>query len=86
MIEMSQTLSGPYPSKVDTLTFTLRYPENLTPGDIPALSELRLFSTGGGSELLEWDLSRGCVRVSYLSVYAFKTRDTHEFYQEGDKL
>ncbi|KAF9647486.1 WD40 repeat-like protein [Thelephora ganbajun] len=61
---VSKTLPGPYPSKVDTLTFTLRHSESLSPGDVPTLNDLRLFSTGGGSELLEWDLARGCVRRS----------------------
>lgn len=68
--EVLQTLSGPYPSKVDTLTFILRRRENLSPGNIPALSNSRLFSTGGGSELLEWDLSKGCVWVSTFPIYA----------------
>lgn len=77
MIGISQTLAGPYPSKVDTLTFTLRRRENLSPGDVPALGDLRLFSTGGGSELLEWDLSKGCVRVSTLGIYAPKTGDNN---------
>jgi U3 small nucleolar RNA-associated protein 4 len=52
---------------VDTLTFTLRHPENPGSGDVPTLNDLRLFSTGGGSELLEWDLSKGCIRVSILA-------------------
>ena len=64
---MLQTLSGPFPSKVDTLTFTLRDPGNANQGEVPALSDLRLFSSGGGSELLEWDLSMGRVRVSALA-------------------
>ena len=84
MIGMLQTLSGPYPSKVDTLTFTLLHPESLDPGDVPALSDLRLFSTGGGSELLEWDLSKGCVRVSTLGVLHLKrvdmfSKEDHKF-------
>jgi U3 small nucleolar RNA-associated protein 4 len=86
MIELLQTLSGPYPSKVDTLTFTLRHPENLSPGDVPVLSDLRLFSTGGGSELLEWDLSKCCVRVSTSSVHTSRIRDTHSGSQEDNKL
>ena len=32
--------------------------------DVPSLADLRLFSTGGGSELLEWDILNGCIRVS----------------------
>ncbi|KZP32200.1 hypothetical protein FIBSPDRAFT_723294 [Athelia psychrophila] len=55
-----KTLTGPYPSKVDSLAFTLRFPSDVA--DVPSISDLRLFSSGGGSELLEWDLVRGCVR------------------------
>ena len=58
-----QTLPGPSPSKVDSLAFALRDPENTRPDETPPFSELRLFSSGGGSELIEWDLQRGCVRV-----------------------
>nr|GAT47880.1 predicted protein [Mycena chlorophos] len=56
------TLSGPYPSKVDSLAFALRDPNSLQSGAAPSPGDLRLFSSGGGSELLEWDMSRGCVR------------------------
>jgi len=61
-----QILSGPYPSKVDSLAFVLRYPDDLTQEDVPNQSQLRLFSSGGGTELVEWDLDRGCIRVSLL--------------------
>ncbi|KAG6902800.1 hypothetical protein C0995_011287 [Termitomyces sp. Mi166 len=57
-----KTLPGPHPSKVDSLAFALRYPDDLTADDIPSCSDLRLFSSGGGSELLEWDMDRACVR------------------------
>lgn len=70
MIEILQTLSGPHPSKVDTLTFTIRHRDKVSPGDVPAIGDLRLFSTGGGSELLEWDLSKGSVRVRTSNIYA----------------
>ncbi|KAJ7786079.1 quinon protein alcohol dehydrogenase-like superfamily [Mycena metata] len=56
------TLAGPYPSKVDSLAFAIRHPGDLTTEAVPSCSELRLFSSGGGSELLEWDMNRGCVR------------------------
>ncbi|KAJ7169661.1 WD40-repeat-containing domain protein [Mycena filopes] len=56
------TLVGPYPSKVDSLAFAIRHPGDLNKETVPLCSELRLFSSGGGSELLEWDMSRGCVR------------------------
>ncbi|KAI0343914.1 hypothetical protein BDW22DRAFT_1392002 [Trametopsis cervina] len=58
---VKKTISGPYASKVDSLAFTLRNPDG--PSDeTPPLSDLRLFSAGGGSELAEWDLDRGCIR------------------------
>ncbi|KAJ7783542.1 WD40-repeat-containing domain protein [Mycena maculata] len=56
------TLAGPYPSKVDSLVFVIRHPGDLASDAVPSCSELRLFSSGGGSELLEWDMDRGCVR------------------------
>ncbi|KAF7306724.1 WD-REPEATS-REGION domain-containing protein [Mycena indigotica] len=56
------TLSGPYPSKVDSLVFAIRYPDLIDPTVVPSSSDLRLFSSGGGSDLLEWDMDRGCVR------------------------
>ncbi|TFK57442.1 WD40 repeat-like protein [Heliocybe sulcata] len=57
-----KTLTGPYPSKVDTLAFAMRYPDLLGRDEVPTLEELRLFSAGGGSELVEWDLEKGCVK------------------------
>lgn len=57
-----KTISGPYPSKVDSLAFALRDPDSLREDQVPALADLRLFSSGGGSDLLEWDLGRGCLR------------------------
>ncbi|KII93432.1 hypothetical protein PLICRDRAFT_152118 [Plicaturopsis crispa FD-325 SS-3] len=59
---VEKTLSGPHPSKVDSIAFTIRYPERLGPDAVPSWSDLRLFSSGGGSELIEWDIERGCVR------------------------
>ena len=31
---------------------------------VPSIPDLRLFSSGGGSELLEWDMTKNAVRVS----------------------
>ncbi|EGO03768.1 hypothetical protein SERLA73DRAFT_102051 [Serpula lacrymans var. lacrymans S7.3] len=59
---VQKTLAGPSPSKVDSLAFTLRHPDTFTPTHVPSHSDLRLFSSGGGSEVVEWDLQRGCVR------------------------
>jgi U3 small nucleolar RNA-associated protein 4 len=61
-----QTFSGPYPSKVDSLAFAIRFPNPASAGNVPTLSDLRLFSAGGGSELLEWDLGRSCIKASAL--------------------
>ncbi|PPQ98963.1 hypothetical protein CVT24_003459 [Panaeolus cyanescens] len=57
-----KTLPGPHPSKVDSLAFVIRHPEDLGHDEVPTQSDLRLFSSGGGSELLEWDIERGCIR------------------------
>ncbi|KAF8168321.1 WD40-repeat-containing domain protein [Crassisporium funariophilum] len=57
-----KTLPGPYPSKVDSLAFVIRHPDDVGADDVPSQSDLRLFSSGGGSELLEWDLERSCIR------------------------
>ncbi|KAI9460248.1 WD40 repeat-like protein [Lactarius psammicola] len=53
---LRKTLSGLIPSKVDSLALTLKHPVDLRGDDIPSISDLRLFSTGGGSELAEWDI------------------------------
>ncbi|KAJ7597673.1 WD40-repeat-containing domain protein [Mycena floridula] len=55
-----KTLPGLFPSKVDALAFSIRNPDEKA--DVPSLSNLRLFSSGGGPELLEWDLSTSRVR------------------------
>ncbi|KAG2057126.1 WD40 repeat-like protein [Suillus hirtellus] len=60
--QVRKTLPGPCPSKVDSLAFTLRYPDIFPSENIPSCSDLRLFSSGGGSELLEWNISHSCVR------------------------
>ena len=43
----------------------IRHPEDLGEDSVPTLSDLRLFSSGGGRELLEWDLERSCIRVCF---------------------
>ena len=63
LIASTKTLVGPYPSKVDSLAFTLRDRDALGDDEVPSLSQLRLFSAGGGSDLIEWDIERGCVQV-----------------------
>ncbi|KIK71282.1 hypothetical protein GYMLUDRAFT_90263 [Collybiopsis luxurians FD-317 M1] len=57
-----KTLVGLYPSKVDSLVFIIREPHTLRQDQVPSLSDLRLFSSGGGSELLEWDMESSCIR------------------------
>ena len=44
----------------------IRHPEDLGENTVPTLSDLRLFSSGGGRELLEWDLEHSCIRVCFL--------------------
>ena len=48
---------------MDSLAFAIRYPDDLGPDDVPTQAQLRLFSSGGGTDLIEWDLNRGCIRV-----------------------
>ncbi|KAG7099464.1 hypothetical protein E1B28_001314 [Marasmius oreades] len=59
---VSKSINGLYPSKVDALVFTIRDPDALKPEDVPTISDLRLFSSGGGSELIEWDIEYLCLR------------------------
>ncbi|KAF8499168.1 WD40 repeat-like protein [Russula emetica] len=59
-----KTLSGLNPSKVDSLALTLKHSDVLHEDDVPSLSDLRLFSSGGGSELTEWDVVHGTIRRS----------------------
>ncbi|CAL1696492.1 unnamed protein product [Somion occarium] len=59
---VKKTLSGPYMSKVDSLAFTIKYPDQIAADEVPSWSNLRLFSAGGGSELAEWDIERGTIR------------------------
>ncbi|KAF8527947.1 WD40 repeat-like protein [Hysterangium stoloniferum] len=63
---LHKVLPGPVPSKIDSLVFSLRR-NNILPSGIDHLHELRLFSSGGGSEVLEWDLSSGTVLQSISS-------------------
>lgn len=62
-------MPGPYPSKVDSLTFIIRHPDDFDVDDVPTIPDLRLFSSGGGSELLEWNLERSCVKVCNHILY-----------------
>ncbi|KAH9921964.1 WD40 repeat-like protein [Epithele typhae] len=57
-----KTLAGPYSSKVESLALTFRSPRRAAQEDIPSWSNLRLFSAGGGSELVEWDIEKGCIK------------------------
>ncbi|KAF8592053.1 WD40 repeat-like protein [Ramaria rubella] len=55
---VQKVLPGPVPSKVDSLVFTLR-PRTTAVSEKIQLKDLRLFSIGGGSEVLEWNLEGG---------------------------
>ncbi|OCH96584.1 YVTN repeat-like/Quino protein amine dehydrogenase [Obba rivulosa] len=57
-----KTLPGPYPSKVESLALTIRYPYRLAEDEVPKTENLRLFSAGGGSDLIEWDIGQSCVK------------------------
>ncbi|KAL5495652.1 UTP4 [Sanghuangporus weigelae] len=58
---LSKVLYGPNPSKVDSIVFILRYPHLLAYNEVPTLADLRLFSAGGGSELVEWNIVSGTI-------------------------
>ena len=77
-----QILYGPNPSKVDSLAFSIRHPYLLQTNEVPNLDNLRLFSAGGGSELVEWDLQRGTVMVRFTlsTIYSRTNKRTHEAY------
>ncbi|PIL29590.1 hypothetical protein GSI_08226 [Ganoderma sinense ZZ0214-1] len=57
-----KTLSGPYPSKVESLALTFRSPRRASEEEVPSWSNLRLFSAAGGNELVEWDMEKGCIK------------------------
>ncbi|KAJ3919467.1 WD40 repeat-like protein [Lentinula edodes] len=57
-----KTLPGLYPSKVDSLAFIIREPHTIKKDQVPSSFDLRLFSSGGGSELLEWDIESSTIR------------------------
>ncbi|KIJ37349.1 hypothetical protein M422DRAFT_260007, partial [Sphaerobolus stellatus SS14] len=60
-------LPGPRPSKIDSLVFASRPSTSFGSNDTQKLSDLRLFSTGGGSEVLEWDLQNGGIKCTVSS-------------------
>ncbi|EMD41715.1 hypothetical protein CERSUDRAFT_146940 [Gelatoporia subvermispora B] len=57
-----KTLPGPQPSKVESLALTVRYPYRLAEDEVPSTSNLRLFSAGGGSDLVEWDIEQSSIK------------------------
>ncbi|KAL5534622.1 hypothetical protein ACEPAG_1085 [Sanghuangporus baumii] len=61
---LSKVLYGPNPSKVDSIVFILRHPHLLAYNEVPTLADLRLFSSGGGSELVEWNIVSGTILQS----------------------
>jgi len=90
---LPQTLSGPNPSKVDSLALSLKRPDDLKEDDVPSLADLRLFSTGGGTELIEWDMVHGAIRVRDNPISAcapnvllFRDRYPHKAAPSGPSL
>jgi U3 small nucleolar RNA-associated protein 4 len=55
---------------VDSLALALKHPDDLKQDDVPSLACLRLFSSGGGSELAEWDMIHGAIRVRDNPIFA----------------
>ena len=66
--QAARGLLGAYVEGED-VRLVIRHPDLLEYDDVPSISDLRLFSSGGGNELVEWDMNRGCIRVR--SLYFF---------------
>ncbi|KAL6304216.1 WD40 repeat-like protein [Sparassis latifolia] len=62
-----KTLAGLYPSKVESLAFSIRFLDEVAEDEVPSILNLRLFSAGGSSELAEWDIEHSCVRRTIAS-------------------
>jgi hypothetical protein len=59
-----KVFAAPNPSKIDSLAFAIKNPYSHPTGAVPALADLRLFTTSGGKDLLEWDIPSGTIKVS----------------------
>ena len=53
---------------MESLALTLSSPRRASGEEVPSWSNLRLFSAGGGSELVEWDIEKGCIQVCSISL------------------
>lgn len=62
-----QTLPAPMKSKVENLAFSMRNPKRHSVYHPPSLADLRLFSSGGGTDVVEWDVPSGTILVSRTS-------------------
>jgi U3 small nucleolar RNA-associated protein 4 len=49
----------------------MRHPDEFKPDDVPSCSDLRLFSAGGGNELLEWDIDTASVKVRMMNIMQY---------------
>lgn len=59
-----QTLYSPNGTKIESLVFTLKQSFLATSSRrVANLHDVRLFSSGGSSDLIEWDLNLGCILV-----------------------
>lgn len=58
-------------SKIDALALSIRDPHLVPEDSVPENSNLRLFSTGGSSELVEWNLNSGVILVT-VSIFSRK--------------
>ncbi|KAI6133326.1 WD40 repeat-like protein [Pisolithus croceorrhizus] len=80
-----QARQGLATTQVDTLALTIRFPDIFPSSKVPTLSDLRLFSCGGGSELLEWDIARSCVRMALVRLLSL-VADTLEHLRRFDRV
>ncbi|KAI0307576.1 WD40 repeat-like protein [Multifurca ochricompacta] len=84
-----KTLSGVNPSKVDSLALALKRPHDFQEDDVPSITDLRLFSTGGGSELTEWDMEHTNIRRSISSqggsIWSISTNPTSTHLRRLDR-
>ncbi|KAG8903326.1 U3 small nucleolar RNA-associated protein [Tulasnella sp. 403] len=77
---LRKVLPGLQNGKIESLAFSIRQPRRFSLNNPPSLHDLRLFSTGGGTDVLEWDLLAGTIvrsiNMNGGSTYALEVNPT----------